>query len=214
MKKKLFVVVGLLVCVALLTTGAFAYFTSGPKTASGHIQSGTLDLRIAGVVPSAACPADGAFGDTASLWDLSNLAPGDVVTGKLCMKNVGSLPIEQVAFDWNGMTGDLADHLFVKHLINSLTGDEIAGYITYYDTNHDGNMSLSELNAQNHGWSLPPYSGVLAEYWVGGIPVFLPVGATEWVEYTFEFDPMVGNEFQGLSFDYILTITGLQKAVY
>jgi hypothetical protein len=213
MKKKILVVVSLLIVVALLTTGAFAYFTSGPKTASGHIQSGTLALKIAGVVPSAACPGDSAFGDTANLWDLSNMAPGDIVTGKLCMKNTGTLPIAQVAFNWSGMSNDLASHIFVTHLVNSVSGDEINAYIAAYGGS-DGKMSLAELNAENYGWSLPPYSGVLDEYWVGARPIFLPVADTEWVEYTFQFDPLAGNEFQGLGFDYTLTITGLQNAVY
>ena len=57
MKKKILVVVSLLIVVALLTTGAFAYFTTLNRQATGNIQSGTLDLAIAAVVPSAPCPA-------------------------------------------------------------------------------------------------------------------------------------------------------------
>jgi hypothetical protein len=211
MKKKILVVVSLLIVVALLTTGAFAYFTTGAKTASGHIQSGTLNLKIAGVVPTAACP-ETIDSDTATLWELSNMAPGDIVTGKLCMKNVGTLPIAQVAFDWAGMSGALADKLIVTSLKNSITGEEIGLYNLYYG-GIDGKMSLAELNAQNHGWALPPYSGVLDEYWVGGHTPFLGLGETQWVEYTFQFDPTAGNDLQGLSFGYTLTITGLQNAV-
>ena len=69
MKKKILVVVSLLVVVALLTTGAFAYFTTGAKTASGHIQSGTLALKIAGVQPSTDCPTD-----AVDLWRYSHIA--------------------------------------------------------------------------------------------------------------------------------------------
>ena len=205
MKTKVLIIAVLLISIAMFSTGAYAYFTA-TATVTGNIKSGTLDLKIAGVQPSAPCPAS-ITGETATLWVLDNLAPGDVVTGKLCMKNTGSLPIPQVGFNWVGMSGNLAEHLFVTKLINSRTGvDEIADYIAYYDRNHDGNMSLAELNDTNY--AIP--SGVMDEWWVGGNPVFLPVGATEWVEYTFVFDPTVGNELQGASFDYTLAITGFQ----
>jgi hypothetical protein len=208
MKKKIGVIVGLLLIVAILTTGALAYFTTENRTATGHIQSGTLDLKIAAVVPSAACPATIDQIDV-TLWDLSNIAPGDVVTGKLCMKNDGSLPIEQVVFNWSGMPELLAEHLFVTHLVNSVTGDEIADYIAFYDENSDGYMSIAELKNQNFTWALPPYTGTLDEYW--GTGSFLPVGGTQWVEYTFEFDKNAGNALQDKVFDYVLTIVGLQK---
>jgi hypothetical protein len=217
MKKKILVVVSLVIVVALLTTGAFAYFTTGAKTATGHIQSGTLNLKIAGVVPSSDCPAT-IDADTANLWNLTNMAPGDVVTGKLCMKNVGTLPIPQVVFDWEGMDADLAPHIFVTKLWNSKTNiDEIVSYIAAYDGwgggPKDGKMSIAELSAVDSGWSLPPYAGLLDEYWVGGANIFLPVGAVEAVEYTLLFDPDAGNELQTKSFDYTLTITGLQNRI-
>lgn len=205
MKTKILIIATLLVSIIMFSTGAFAYFTATAEV-TGNIQSGTLDLRIAGVVPSADCPTD-ITSETATLWVLDNLAPGDVVTGKLCMKNTGSLDIAQVGFNWTGMSGNLADHLFVTKLFNSRTDvDEIADYIAVYGGS-DGKMSLAELNAVNY--AIP--SGVMDEYWVGGNPIFLEAGQTEWVEYTFEFDPTVGNELQGQSFDYTLAITGFQK---
>jgi hypothetical protein len=206
MKKKILVVVSLLIVVALLTTGAFAYFTTLNRQATGNIQSGTLDLRIAAVVPSAACPAANEIVATdVTLWDLDNLAPGDVVTGKLCMKNTGTLPIAQVTFNWEGLAGPLADHLFVTRLYNSRTNvDEIADYIAVYG-GVDGKMSLTELGAR----------AVDDEYWVGGNPVFLPLEApVQFVEYTFQFDPLAGNELQGLNFNYTLNIMGFQVPKY
>jgi hypothetical protein len=206
MKKKILVVVSLLIVVAMLTTGAYAYFTTLTRTAHGNIQSGTLDLKIAAVVPSADCPAANEIVATdVTLWDLTNLAPGQEITGKLCMINTGSIDIAQVGFNWTGMTGDLAEHLFVTKLENSRTGDEIGSYIATNDVNGDGKMSLAELGR----W------GGEDEYWVGGIPVFLPDdGIAQWVSYTFVFDPDAGNEFQGLNFDYLLTITGYQHPKY
>ncbi len=207
MKTKIFMALILIASIAMFSTGAFAYFTTTGE-ATGNIHSGNLDLKIAAVVPSAACPAviDQA---AVTLWALDNLAPGDIITGKLCMKNTGSLNIPQVAFNWNGMDGKLAEHLFVTKLYNSKTDkDEIADYVGAYDRNGDGKMSLAELNATNY--TIP--SGVLDEYWVGGAPIFLTVGDTQWVEYTFQFDPAVGNSFENLNFSYRLDITGFQKA--
>ena len=204
MKTKILMSLILIASIAMFSTGAFAYFSSTAQ-ATGNIKSGTLTMKIAAVVPSAACPAE--ITDTSvTLWNLDNLAPGDIITGKLCMKNTGSLDIKQVAFNWVGMNGDLADHLFVTKLFNSRTNvDEIADYITYYG-GADGKMSLAELN--NVNYAIP--SGVLDEYWVGGNPIFLTPGATEWVEYTFQFDPTVGNGLQNVSFAYTLNITGFQ----
>ena len=122
------------------------------------------------------------------------------------MKNTGTLPIAQVTFNWEGLAGPLADHLFVTKLYNSRTNvDEIADYIAVYDVNHDGKMSLTELGAR----------AVDDEYWVGGNPVFLPLDApVQFVEYTFQFDPAAGNELQGLNFNYTLNIMGFQVPKY
>ena len=67
-------------------------------------------------------------------------------------------------------------------------------------------MSLAELQACGGGGE--------SEYWVGGVPVFLPVGDVEWVKYTFQFNPDAGNALQGLNFAYVLDITGYQVPKY
>jgi predicted ribosomally synthesized peptide with SipW-like signal peptide len=203
MKKRWFLPLTLALILVIGTVGAFAYFTTTAQ-ASGNIQSGTLTLKIAGVVPSADCPAD-ITASSVTLWDLTNMAPGDTLDGKLCMKNTGSLPIPQVGFKWTGMSGALAEHLFVTQLENSRTGNEIGAYITACGGG-DGKMSLAELQACGGGGE--------SEYWVGGVPVFLPVGDVEWVKYTFVFDPDADNTFQGLNFHYILDITGYQNPKY
>ena len=202
MKTKVLILVVLVASIAMFATGAFAYFTTSAQ-ASGNIKSGTFDLNIAAVVPSADCPTTLTL-DSVTLWDLENIAPGDVITGKLCMQNTGTVPITQVGFNWTGMAGTLADHLFVTKLYNSLTGDEIGAYIATLGGT-DGKLSLTELGAR----------GGDDEYWVGGVPVFLPVGTgVQWVEYTFVFDPDAGNEFQNLNFDYNLAISGYQFKKY
>ena len=209
MKKRILIVVALLVSVALLATGAYAWFSSS-ASASGTITSGTLSLKIAAVVPSADCPAYGDITESSiTLWNNTNLAPGDTFDGKICMANKGSLPIPQVGFSWTGFTGDLAEHIFVTKLYNSGNmKDEIADYILYYDKPpKDGKMSLAELQLD--------LGSSEQEYWVGGVPVFLPVGTgVQFVEYTLQFDPDAGNEFQGLHFDYNLGIMGYQKPKY
>jgi predicted ribosomally synthesized peptide with SipW-like signal peptide len=206
MKKRITIIVVLVLSIALLATGVFAYFTS-TASASGTIKSGTLALRIASVVPSAACPAYADVTQSSiTLWDDTNLAPGDVFSGKICMVNTGSLPIPQVGFKWSGFSGALAENIFVTKLANSRTGDEIASYIAACGGG-DGKMSLADLGNCNPGGE--------QEYWVGGVAVFLPVEAgVQWVEYTLQFNPEAGNEFQGLSFGYNLAITGYQNLKY
>jgi hypothetical protein len=209
MKTKIFVVVVLLLSAAMLTTGAFAYFTTQTRNVAGNIQSGTLDLKIYGVAPSQDCPAfgSGLYGTSGTLWNYQNLAPGDEVDGKLCMENTGTLDIAQILFHWQGLPPALAEHLLITSLYNSQTGEELPNYVAYYDSNHDGKMSLMELFNGN--------GGGVQEYWVGGLPIFLPTSApVQWVEYTFVFDPASGNDLQGLDFDYTLQITGYQKAQY
>lgn len=195
----------MIVVLAIGTLGAYAYFTTDVRTASGNIKSGTLNLLVAGAAPSQDCSAL-TFSGSTSLWMYDNLAPGDVVNGRLCMKNTGSIDIAQVTFAWSGVPLDLANNLFVTHVVNSQTGDEIAGYMAY-DTNGDHNLSLSELwNGGGTG---------VDEYWVGGIPVFLPTTApVQWVDYTFQFNPAAGNTLQGLTTNYNLAITGYQHPQY
>jgi predicted ribosomally synthesized peptide with SipW-like signal peptide len=208
MKKRILIIGVLVLSIAMLATGAFAYFTS-TAGASGTITSGTLDLGIASVSPSAACPAYGGVNlKSVSLWNSTNFAPGEVLTAKICMANMGNVSMPQVGFAWTGFTGPITNHIFVTHLINSMTGDQIGDYLAAYDSNHDGFMSLAELQAGASGEQ---------EFWVfwGGVPEFLPVGiAVQWVEYTLLFDPLAGNDLQTQTFNYNLLITGYQHVKY
>lgn len=208
MKTKIFVVVVLLLSAAMLTTGALAYFTTGTRTATGNIQSGTLDLEVYGVAPSQDCPntSSGQWGTTATLWNYQNMAPGDIVDGKLCMLNTGSLDIAQVTFHWANISPLLAQNLYITSLYNSQTGEELPSYMVY-DGNSDGHLSLAELFAGN--------GGGVQEYWVGGVAIFLPTSSpVQWVEYTFEFNPEAGNELQDKDFTYNLAIIGYQHPQY
>jgi len=206
MKKKVLTIIGLIAAVAILATGAYAYFTT-EAGATGSITAGSLTMKIASVVPSAECPAFESIVDTdVVLWTDTNWAPGDSKTAKLCFANTGTLAIPQVGFRWSGLTGNLAEHIFVTSIIDNLSGEGIAAYITAFDYNNDGYMSLAEL-------------GQLAGeqeffvYW-GGVPNFLPVGAVSSVQYTLLFDPDAGNDLQGASFDFSLFLTGYQVAPY
>ena len=208
MNKKVLTIIGLVALVAILATGAFAYFTTSAG-ATGTITAGTVNMKIASVVPSADCPAYADIDDTSVvLWTDTNWAPGDSKTAKLCFTNTGSLAIPQVGFRWNGLTGNLAEHIFVTSIVDSLSGEEIAGYIAAYDFNHDGFMSLAELGVANSG------EQEFFVYW-GGVPNFLPVGTdVSWVQYTLKFDENAGNDLQGATFDFNLQLTGYQHAPY
>jgi predicted ribosomally synthesized peptide with SipW-like signal peptide len=205
MKKRGLIIVGLVVCIALLSTGAFAYFTA-QGTASGNIHAGTLKLAIQGMSPSDICPSNiDPNQTTTTLWSLDKIKPGDEITGKLCMQNTGNLDIPQVGFKWSGMNGLLAEHLFVTKLYNSGTQkDEINDYIASCGSNNK--MSLAQLDACGGDGD--------SEYWVKGLPVFLTPNQVQYVEYTFVFDPDAGNEFQNMDFNYTLNITGYQNPQY
>lgn len=212
MKTRWLIPLALVLILAIGTLGAFAYFSS-TASAAGNIRAGSLNLDVAGVAPSVDCATipNAAWGDTTALWQYQNLAPGDVATGRLCMKNIGTLDIKQVGFNWSGMPLLLAENLFVTKLVNSQTGEEISAYIGACDGKTgnptDGKMSLAELWGCNGSGE--------DEYWVGGVATFLPVSAPiQWVEYEFVFNTEAGNDLQGAYSDYSLIITGYQQPKY
>ena len=209
MNKKVLTIIGLVVLVAILATGAYAYFTTSAG-ATGTITAGTVNMKIASVVPSADCPAYADIDDTSVvLWTDTNWAPGDSKTAKLCFTNTGSLAIPEVGFKWGGLSGPLADHIFITSIMVSGYGEQISNYLSMIDANSDGKVALSELGAWNPGGE--------QEFFVyyGGIPVFLPVGTdVSWVQYTLKFDENAGNDLQGATFDFNLQLTGYQHAPY
>lgn len=194
----------LLLLIATTVMSALAYFSSQVNT-TGQIKSGTLTMQVS---------ANGVdFGSSAVLpWNFNQMAPGDEITGKLYMKNVGTIPAKQVTFEWanilnNPAAKNLAQRIFVTKILDSMDpGDQIGPVTAIADTNADGKTSLAELAALSGRFGFP-YDAVSND-------PFLPAGGVAWIEMTLQFDPNAGNDFQGIDMVYDLILTARQEHVF
>jgi predicted ribosomally synthesized peptide with SipW-like signal peptide len=193
MKKKLFVVVVLMLSVAMLTTGAFAYFSSTRTITDSRISAGTLDLKL-----NNDCGVN--YYDTALAWNFEGMAPGNFVEQTICMKNVGSVDAGQVWYDWSDLLQTPAGIELAKEMIivdikdnadpgNVVTLFNNAGIVTLFDL-----ANYSSFDAVS-GLAYP----------------FLPAGGTGWFYMKLQFDPTAGDEFQGAAVVYKLTIKATQQ---
>ncbi len=166
MKTKILTIVILLVSIAMLSTGAFAYFSAARNTNVATIAAGTLDISIASTngLDTSTAPADSEFASTATPpWNFSNIAPGDSKSGCLWVRNNGTLASVEVRWDFNsllptGGTGsvNLADRLQVTYLKTTepsswvWPADLLPGGAFYaggyYDEKSDNRIDLNELS--------------------------------------------------------------------
>ena len=93
MKKKLFVSCFIAHRVALLTTGAFAYFSSTRTITGSHISAGTINLKL-----NNDCGTT--WADTALAWNFDSMLPGEFVDQKICFKNAGTADIGRIWYNW------------------------------------------------------------------------------------------------------------------
>ena len=93
MKKKIFVVVVLLLSVAMLTTGAFAWFSSTKTITGSQISAGTLNLGLNN-------DCGQTWGDTASAWSFVIWLRANLLSRTICMKNIGTIAAGSVWYDW------------------------------------------------------------------------------------------------------------------
>ncbi|HEY3344362.1 MAG TPA: TasA family protein [Anaerolineaceae bacterium] len=204
-KERIIIAVLLVLLVVVSTTGAFAYFNSA-QTTTGTVRSGTLTMDLS---------RDGTNfgGNVGTPWDMTNMKPGDEVSGKLYIRNTGTIDSAQVTFEWGGILNNpatmaLADKIILTHVWDSKnTVDAIAGVTNVADTNNDGKTSLAELAALSGRFGLP-YDAVSDR------EPFLPAGDTEWLYMAFQFDPNANNDFQGNTMTYSLKITAEQAVVF
>lgn len=209
MKTKIFMSILLIASIAMFSTGAFAWFNSQTIN-TGNINSGTLTLNVA----SGDCTA---YGSAATVWSMSNMAPGDIIEGKLCLKNTGTVPAKQVTYEWiyADALRPLADRIFLVGVYDSTDTDPaavLAQFVAMADGKYsgmpaDGKVSLTELTWLSNHYSYP-FDAVS-----GGTP-FLPAGGSQWLYMKFQMDETAGNEFQGLNLDYTLKVTAEQRNVF
>jgi predicted ribosomally synthesized peptide with SipW-like signal peptide len=201
----------MVVMLAIGTLGAYAYFDSTRET-TGYISAGTLDLKL-GLTGT-----DPWTNSVALPWNFTNMAPGETVVGDLWMKNVGSIPSQQVTFEWhdilnNPVDKDFAEQIILLHVWDSKnTADAITQFIAMADGATllplDGKCSLAELAALNIKYPIWDYDVVT------DVEPFLADGIPQFLHMEFQFNPDAGNEFQGVSLSYGLTIVAEQEHVF
>jgi predicted ribosomally synthesized peptide with SipW-like signal peptide len=203
MKTKIAIVLILIASVAMFSTGAFAYFTSTRTITGSQISAGTLNLQLA----NGDC-ATAAYGETALAWNFTNLAPGEFVEQKICMKNIGSVAAGQVIYDWSDLLQtpegvQLAKQLIIVDIQDNADGANQAGALatgygihTLYD--------LAEFGPGTPGWDA--YSG--------NIYPFIPASGSAWLYMKLQFNTEADDTFQGSAVTYKLTIKAVQNKVY
>ena len=210
MKKRIITIIALVAILALTTIGASAYFNSQRDT-TGTITSGTLTLKLG-------LNAAGPWSSSVALpWNFSGMAPGETVTGDLWMINTGNIDAEQVTFEWhnivdNSETVELAEHIFLTEVWDSKnTVDATAAVVVVADgitgLPKDGKASLSELAELSARYGFPFDA-------TSDVAPFLEPNTPQFLHMAFQFDPAVGNEYQGLSMSYGLTIIAEQVTVF
>ena len=201
----------MIVILAIGTLGAYAYFDSTRET-TGYISAGTLNLKL-GLTGS------DPWADSVTLpWNFTNMAPGDTVTGDLWMNNIGSIPATQVTFEWHNILNNPANLAFAEQIIlthvwdSKNTADGITQFIGMADGStglaKDGKCSLAELAALNVKFPVWGFDAVT------DVEPFLVNGYPQYLHMEFQFNPLAGNEFQGASLSYGLTIVAEQIHVF
>jgi predicted ribosomally synthesized peptide with SipW-like signal peptide len=227
MKTKIFVVVVLILSVAMMTTGVFAWFTSTRTAEAGSISAGTLNIQLASNASSTEIPTD--WSDTVvPPWNLTAMVPGNEVFGCLWVKNTGTVDSVGVRWDFlnlvNMKDGQVATALLENRMqITDLyTTDSqwnwpealLPGGEWYfggaYDENSDGMISLGEMSR----WSVrfAPYTfdwvndNGAVHFLVGNVPP----GGVGHICMTLKMmngDPVVDNTYQGVGLTYDVKVT-------
>jgi len=195
--------------------GTYSYFSS-TKTSTGNIfTAGTLTLQLA--------DNDEGWGDgvTATWASPSSWAPGDNVTGSIYLRNTGSVAAEAVYAYWNNLVDPdgLSNVIQVTWLSDStwIDHNSIGPFVTAYDSNHDGKLSLAELV-----YGLSYYNGpntpdpFQARFYADEDESYThPVltanaGNVFEIKMTYHFMETAGNEYQGKSASFDLTFAAWQ----
>jgi hypothetical protein len=229
MKKKVLTIVSLVVVVALLATGAFAYFSTALTASAAQITTGTLGILL-GTSASSDVPPTGYSDTVTPPWNLNLIVPGDEVNGCLWVKNTGNVEIVGVRWDFKDLvnltTVKLENRLQIMNLYTSDTGtlydwpEEFApGGYWYaggaYDLDNDGYITLGDMA----GWSVrfSPYT----YDWQNDDPnnsflLVLDPAATGYICMDLKMingTPTEDNPYQGAKLTYNVLVTGFNPQV-
>jgi predicted ribosomally synthesized peptide with SipW-like signal peptide len=195
--------------------GTYSYFTSTKSSTGNIFTSGTLNLQLSndnvnwydGVTTTWASP--------------SGWAPGDEVTSSIYLRNTGSIAAEAVYAYWNNLVDPdgLSNVINVTWLSDStwIGENSIGPFITAYDANHDGNLTLAELVYGLSHWNGPKtpdpnqarfYADYNETY---EHPVLTAnAGNIFEIKMKYKFMETAGNEYQGKSASFDLTLAAWQ----
>ena len=195
--------------------GTYSYFTS-TKTSTGNVfTTGTLNLQLA--------DNDEGWGNgvTATWASPSGWAPGDNVTSSIYLRNTGSVAAEAVYAYWNNLVDNdgLSDVIEVTWLSDSTWMDHnsIDAFREKFDANNDSKLSLAELVYGRSHWNSTstPYPNQARFYADFEENYTTPVlqanqGNVFEIKMTYHFMETAGNEYQGKSATFDLTLSAWQ----
>lgn len=202
MRKILVAVLSVLLVAALAGAGTFAYFSDEEVSSANTFTAGTLDLKLSNDGTSF---TDGVTGTWVSP---NNWAPGETVNGIVHCTNDGSIDSRHIYFTFD-LTDDsnMARQIIVTDLrerFNGVTTANQAVNCAHQVGNHDDVLTLAELcGAQWYTYDDRSGDGVVLQ-------------AGDQKDYDlivqFKFDENTGNEFQGDSCSFDVTLNATQNS--
>jgi hypothetical protein len=200
MKKRITIIVVLVLSIAMLGTGAFAYFSSTRIITGSTISTGTLELLLKNDCRGANTAL---YGETASAWNFAGMVPGEYVDQTICFKNNGTVAAGRVWYNWSDLLETPAGRAFADKLL-----------IIDIQDNDDGGNVVTELQAMNihslydlaNAGGDPGFDAWSATH----VYPYLTAGEEGWMYMKLQFDPNAGNEFQGITLTYKLTLEARQ----
>lgn len=240
MKRILTATTAMVLMLAMVGTGTFAWWSDTEHSNSNTFATGSLDMVISDNNQT------GYDGTPVTLsWNSpAGWSPGQEFSGYITLKNVGTTPINYVEIDWKrpvGESGTDADALANQIIITQF--DEIVSGVRYnnlvppqsfqtlvkdYNGNQD-ELTLLEL-ARSYKIASEPYAdgteGKKMDEWgnlVDNVADTLtgagydqvsgqaiPVGATYTLEMKFKLNPLANDSFQNKSIKMDIVFRGIQ----
>ena len=172
MKKKLLMSLFTIAIVGtLIGGGVMAWFSDTETTNPNVFTAGTLDLVLGQI--------------STTPTDLSNMKPGDEVSGSITVQNIGSLD----GWLYGRTTYSVSEWPNLANVLNVTSWTDPSGTYT-------PNMTLQGLVGQTHPITIPGYGGLWMPY---GLLTAEGGGGT--FAMTIEFDEDAGNDYQSSSID-------------
>ncbi len=190
-RKLLLIVLAVILMAALVGMATFSWFTDSASVADNIFTAGTLEISVTD-------PVDGAA------FSIANMAPGDVATGSITVKNSGTLDMQFTAVVSGTSSGgrnnvDLADMLDVEIILASVSGSP-RGDLVYSGT-------LADLIVDPYRMSQwTPYD----PSWGTENPRPFSPGMTAQFDVKVTFNENAGNDYQGAGWEGEITFYGDQ----